>query len=278
MIELNRNTYLIKPNGFRNKIYYSNLAQYQYNEYISNFSIKYCVKGEEHYIIDGRDYKIKKGQYIVVNEGSRVIFFTKNRSEGFSIFLDSKIISRVIDFNEGLEDDFQKITFYNKPLPTVDELGLFLKSTLNRSNNLINYKESYFYDIAERVISSQNGFIRKLKSMSQIKFSTREEIIRRLYFAIEYINDSPNKIFDLDVISSISCLSKYHFSRLFKEIYGMTPWNYHFEIKMNYCKSLLINNTISIRELSEKLGYSSISAFSRSFKNYHGYAPSFFEK
>lgn len=278
MIQLTENTATIKSKNFINKVYFSDVQKFQYDTYKSNISIKYCIEGEEHYIIDSKDYKVKAGEYIVVNNDSTVLFYTNKRAKGFSVFIDPSIISDVIGFNKNTKEEFLNVNFFSNSLPIIDEVGIYLKNELLPSRKTKNFYEPFFYQIAEKLIFTQQGLSEKLNIMSQIKFSTKEEIIKRLYWSIEYMHETPEEIFDLMKVSNIACLSKYHFLRLFKEVYRRTPWDYHFEIKMKYSLSLLKETHLNIRQISQKLGYSDISVFSRGFKKFFGVTPSSIKK
>ena len=65
--------------------------------------------------------------------------------------------------------------------------------------------------------------------------------------------------------------SKYYLERRFKESYGEGLIAYRNRIRMKAAKKLLKDETVSA--VSEKLGFSSIYAFSRAFKNHYGVSP-----
>lgn len=65
--------------------------------------------------------------------------------------------------------------------------------------------------------------------------------------------------------------SKYHLERRFKARYGTTPMAYRNKKRLELAKELLKQESVS--RVSEKLGFSSIYAFSRAFKNHFGFSP-----
>ncbi len=65
--------------------------------------------------------------------------------------------------------------------------------------------------------------------------------------------------------------SKYHLEREFKRMYGISLIAYRNNNTMEQAAKLLKNNTVT--EVSERLHFSSIYAFSRAFKNHYGISP-----
>lgn len=71
---------------------------------------------------------------------------------------------------------------------------------------------------------------------------------------------------------------KYHFNhsyltRIFKKQIGESPLRLINSLRIKDAKKLLLNNSLSIREISEALGFSSQHYFSRIFKEYTGLTP-----
>ena len=73
-------------------------------------------------------------------------------------------------------------------------------------------------------------------------------------------------------IAAHSCLSKFHFIRLFKRMYGTTPHQYLTEIKMIKAKHLLLSGT-NVSTTCFLLGFTSTTSFTGLFKKATGLAP-----
>ena len=87
-------------------------------------------------------------------------------------------------------------------------------------------------------------------------------------FIEKYYNHSIN----LDAIASAAHFSKFHFVRTFKNIYGVTPYQFLRDLRIQNAKKLLRkSNTIS--SVCYDVGYESLSTFSGLFKKATGLSP-----
>lgn len=96
--------------------------------------------------------------------------------------------------------------------------------------------------------------------------------------AVEYINANIEKNITIDKICSQIHMSKYHFCRQFKKATGTTVMNYILKTRIVMAKNILSNENISITEISNRCGFSSVSYFSRVFKEETGVSPLNYKK
>ena len=116
------------------------------------------------------------------------------------------------------------------------------------------------------------------KKIPAVKNSTREEVFKRLIASVDYIHSHYDKDVTLAELAAVSCLSKFHFLRLFKEAFGRTPYQFIIEVKVRRAISLLRDSRLSIRDISKSLGQPDPSTFSRLFRKHVGVYPSQFRK
>lgn len=72
------------------------------------------------------------------------------------------------------------------------------------------------------------------------------------------------------------CRSRFH--KCFSFVYGMSPFEYLKQFRMETAKSLIVNGGMSITEIAYSVGYLSLSHFAKTFKAYEGVLPSEFKK
>jgi len=71
-------------------------------------------------------------------------------------------------------------------------------------------------------------------------------------------------------------LNPYYLSTLFHQETGVKFFDYLFKTKMTKAQQLLANSTLSIKEISNSIGYTNSTSFSRAFKLYTGTNPNEF--
>lgn len=99
--------------------------------------------------------------------------------------------------------------------------------------------------------------------------------IRQLKHLLEALAQSP---FSARVIEERMGLSYKHLSACFKEETGMTLQAYHTQVRMEQAARLLRQGDISIREVSERLGFTEPFYFTTVFKKQMGCSPSEYRK
>lgn len=92
-----------------------------------------------------------------------------------------------------------------------------------------------------------------------------------------FINNNFYKDLNLELLSQIHFVSKYHLLRLFKKYYGLTPRQYLMDKRIEKSKENLING-MSVTETCFAIGFQSLGSFSTLFKTKTGKSPSAFQK
>lgn len=93
-----------------------------------------------------------------------------------------------------------------------------------------------------------------------------------LGLAREYIHAHLEADMSLDDISQAAHLSKYHFLRLFRQHFGMTPHQYVMNGRVNAARAALDQGT-PLTEVALRFGFADLSHFNRRFKRIYGMTP-----
>lgn len=95
---------------------------------------------------------------------------------------------------------------------------------------------------------------------------------------IQYINTNISKKLSLEELADISCFSRTYFSVLFKELNGISPWDYINIKRVELAKSMLRESNETVLYISSECGFSNLSNFNRIFKKITGTTPTEFRK
>ncbi|WP_419794952.1 AraC family transcriptional regulator [Pseudomonas palleroniana] len=95
----------------------------------------------------------------------------------------------------------------------------------------------------------------------------------RLAVAIRQIHERPNQPWTVVQLAREAALSRSTFFERFKQAMGMAPMTYLLTWRMALAKNLLRTRDDSIAEIAQRVGYSSVSAFSVAFTRYTGITP-----
>jgi AraC-like DNA-binding protein len=102
------------------------------------------------------------------------------------------------------------------------------------------------------------------------------DVYQRIVSAKIFIDENFDQPLDLDIISRHSCISRFHFHRLFTRIYRKTPHRYLTQKRIDNAKQLLAENELSVSEICNNVGFESIGSFSVLFKKEIGFAPQYY--
>lgn len=101
------------------------------------------------------------------------------------------------------------------------------------------------------------------------------DIYDRIVAAKLYIDGNFHEPIDLETISQQAFLSRYHFHRLFRQVYRRTPHQYLTRKRLDRAKELLTENK-PVTEVCNEVGFESIGSFSVLFKKEIGFAPQYY--
>ena len=101
------------------------------------------------------------------------------------------------------------------------------------------------------------------------------DIYQRIVAAKIYIDDNYHEPIDLKEISQQAFLSRFHFHRLFRQVYKKTPHQYLTRKRIDKAKELLSENK-QVTDVCNEVGFESIGSFSVLFKKEIGFAPTYY--
>jgi AraC-like DNA-binding protein len=113
-----------------------------------------------------------------------------------------------------------------------------------------------------------SGFITdepKIDLASSLKYNIQEILI--------FIQGNLQNDIKIEQLAQIACLSKDHFTRIFKSIFGISPCEFIIRKRIEKSQFLLLTTDLPINRIIEETNFKNAPYFSRMFKKYTSLTP-----
>lgn len=103
-----------------------------------------------------------------------------------------------------------------------------------------------------------------------------EKLVARLTIAKNMLEENFSVRVDINTLAKKVALSKFHFSRSFKSVFGLSPHQFILNKRLEKSAQLIIEGKLMITDIACQVGFSDIYSFSKSFKKRFNACPSSF--
>ena len=150
------------------------------------------------------------------------------------------------------------------------EGGLYPDTALTLTDRYFQSVESAktFQEITDIAISMQTDFVSRVH-----KIKTVNKYSKAVRMMIEYIDLHKEDEIRLKDMAKELGYTEYYLSRKFKSETGVLLKDHIRDVRLQYAAHLLKNETISVREIAERLRFTSQSYFTMCFKEKYGKTP-----
>jgi AraC family transcriptional regulator len=102
-----------------------------------------------------------------------------------------------------------------------------------------------------------------------------DEIVKRaVERAIETMQENLGERLTIDDMARSALFSKFHFSRVFQRVTGVSPGRFLSAMRLEEAKRLLVSTSFTVSDISHRVGYNSVGTFSARFRSSVGVSPS----
>ena len=199
--------------------------------------------GSFHFKWQSSELTSEAGDLIYLPEGSRYVAEIAN-AENYLINFENSIL-------KGCEPTKLLTQCGNKYCDLFKQI-IDLKIR-NESDFLL---KSHFYLLLDNI----------LKDMECKK--TEKPLLKKVRQLLEGDED-----YSVGEIAKVCAVSESGLRKLFKSTYGISPAEYRIKVRINKAKFLLKGSTLSVAEISEKLGFYDAAYFTKAFKRQVGCTP-----
>lgn len=240
----------------------------------SDFELFYNIKGNGKRFVGDSIENFYEGDMVLI--GANLPHVWKNGKEYYQENPNYRAEAIVVQFKEdSFGDSFFQIPEMQsiksllenskRGLRILGETHTHISSELYKLVNLEGVarfnKLIYVLDILSR---SKELMPLATKSFERCIRADRADSINKVF---EYVANSFRKDIQLIEVARVASMSKTAFCRFFKKRTSKTFFQYLNEVRVNYACKLLIEDRLSIAEISYECGFNSPSYFIRQFKN-----------
>ncbi|UZR96146.1 AraC family transcriptional regulator [Chondrinema litorale] len=264
------------------------------NGILAPFSIFMNLKGNSKVVADGKQVEITENTFCVVNKGQHydlTIPESFSPTHTFNIHFSEKLFSETLyalrNSQSNLLDNpnmYQPVdhhVFVRSSWKDAKQTRL-IKQIIQLQAQATDYVleeeamllSAFLENILEQTDKEYKGF----ESISSQSKATREELVKRLSVATDYMHANFYKNISVDELSAIACLSKFHFIRTFKAAFFCSPHQYIMNLRLQKAEDLLKYSNKEIAEIALAVGFEEPNSFYKFFKKYRNSSPLAYRK
>lgn len=247
-------------------------------------SVKMTCGGREDFFVDGRKLSVDDDCYLVLNPDhdygssidahARVHSFCLHFRHGLQgELLDAMLLrpEQILDrpahasteqpeFAEQLRSHDRIVTPVLRHIASTIETGLATQRWLDEECTLL----------LARLIRLHKTVRGDVGALPDLRRPIREESRRRIRRAADYMLSNYERDLSLEEIAATAYLSIYHFLRLFRQVYGVTPYQFLQRKRHAVAARLLRGSDASVDEIARRVGLESrISLYRLMRRNEH---------
>lgn len=186
------------------------------------------------------------------------------------VSIDKKVMYELIDSISKEEvkncNKSQLGVFSDDITPQIEDIIYRLVKTLESKEESKILGDQIIRELLYRISIGKNAhFLRKMFLNTNIE--------AKISKSLRTIHDNFSQHLEIPELAKKEDMSVSSFHTHFKRITSHTPLQYIKKIRLNKAKEFIANQNFQVNETAYKVGYESISQFSKDFKAYYGYPP-----
>jgi AraC family transcriptional regulator len=252
------------------------------------FSFFLNIRGNSFCSVDRQTTRIDEDNYFVSNRFQLYTLRVEENSGGtetfnihFGEFFCESVFNSLVTpadriLDAGTEKQLSPFSFFNQLHRRDATFNTLIRAIMT------SYKETGFDKLRfeEQLTALLSHHLQQHRNIAEIvnnlppvRKATRVELYKRLSRAMDVLRSGFFGEISLDQLAAEACLSKYHFLRLFRMAYGLSPYQYIQHLRLEKARVLLSDSVIPITDLAGLLGFDNSQSFSRLFYQRMGLYP-----
>jgi len=257
----------------RNKLGYVQLHWHD------EIQFSYVAKGSINFIVGQSSYIVEENNGMFINSNS--LHSAKPHSPGECEYICLDVAP---DFIFGQSDSIIRQKYLEPFLKSKSVSSFALNQEVDWQKDILESLEDLY------IINEEGNFgfelkmqyiILNLLHLMVVNSQWRENEANSFAYAedyrikkmLSYIHENYKQKIMLEDLAKIANLSRAECSRFFKRMTGLTPFEYLISYRINQSTLLLKNSDLSITEISDEVGFGSVSYYIDKFKKQMNYTP-----
>jgi len=105
-----------------------------------------------------------------------------------------------------------------------------------------------------------------------------EDLEQAVLRAIDVMRARMDEQLTVDDLAKAAMFSKFHFTRIFQRVTGVSPGRFLSALRLQRAKDLLISTSMNVADISVQVGYNSVGTFSSRFSRSVGMSPTTYRR
>lgn len=227
------------------------------------------------YISEGAGVFENKHGKFQIKEGSIIVIFP-NEWHRYKPLNKTGWVENYVGFSGEIAERLLQNSVFSSKHPVI-QCGIKeeLIDTHLKILELVEKEHPGYQQIASGLVVKLLGYIISFEKQKGFSGKRIARIIEEVRFAMR---QNIEETINLEEIADRHNVGYSYFRRMFKKYTGVSPGQYHLQLRIIRAKELLVSTDKSIKEISLELGFQTIHYFSLIFKKKVGVNPSEFRK
>lgn len=270
-----------------NSIINARASDVSYKEHWGCLSIKCAFGGNEIYQVGNRVHAVNENNFLILNEGqyySSYIYskepvesFTLNFTETFTQQLFQSLTDSNTHLLDNPDNERNKIPLFIEKLyqhnATVSPLIFTIKNLSKDFNKNRHVIAELYHHLLEKLFLLNNDVKQEIQNVSADRFSTKQELYKRLHYAKDYIDSCYANEISLYDLAAVTLMNPAHFLRQFRKYFHATPYQYLVQKRISAAAKMLKHTSLPVTDICNAVGYNDLSSFIKLFKKYYMFSP-----
>lgn len=254
--------------------------------------IAFVCRGKGYHIVDGKEFDVSKGDLYIINSDTPHSFYPidKENSGKLTVFNCMFIPCFIEDLaiETGMLKKIINIFLYRSIFS--DELGyppdislkgqeiIEAEAIFDKMYYEYEHKQEGYIDILKFYLCELLVKIYRFHKKNRSSTEATDYKLQLINDSMKYLKENLSNRLSLEEISQYVFLSKSYFASIFKNITGISVFDYIQKLRIEKACSLLLESEEKITEISKAIGYNDYRFFNKTFKKITGLTAQEFKK